>query len=52
MNIEYLWSKIVKKMRGSAIKNSTVDKTSKIDVYRTLIDFKYLEKKWNKQEEQ
>lgn len=31
MNFKYYYSKIIKKLRGSAIKNSSIDKTSKIE---------------------
>jgi acetyltransferase-like isoleucine patch superfamily enzyme len=31
MNLLYIWSKVLKKIRGSAIKNSTIHSTSKVE---------------------
>ncbi|CAL2090697.1 Glycosyl transferase family 1 [Tenacibaculum sp. 190524A05c] len=40
--IQYLWSKIIKKLRGSSIRNSTIHKTSKIEsgsnIYNVSMD--------------
>ena len=42
MNLIYLWSKMFRKLRGSAIKNSSIHKTSKIEagsqIVNTLMD--------------
>lgn len=42
MNLIYYWSKLLKKLRGAAIKNSSIHKTSKIEagsqVVNTLMD--------------
>ena len=32
MSIKYYWSKLFKKLRGSAIKNSSIHKISKIEI--------------------
>ena len=38
MNINYLWSKLIKKIRGVAIHNSCIDKTSKIEAGTQFIN--------------
>jgi acetyltransferase-like isoleucine patch superfamily enzyme len=42
MNLIYLWSKLFNKLRGSAIKNSSIHKTSKVEagsqIVNTLMD--------------
>lgn len=38
MNLEYLWAKFMRKVRGSAIINSCVAKSSKIEAGSTIVD--------------
>lgn len=38
MNLQYYWAKFLKKIRGSAIKNSTIHKTSKVESGSQLVD--------------
>jgi len=38
MNLTYIWSKILKKMRLSALKNCKIDKTSKVESGCNLVD--------------
>lgn len=38
MTLSYIWAKILKKLRGSAIKNSTIHKTSKIESGSNIVD--------------
>jgi len=38
MNISYIWSKILKKIRMSAINNSKIDKTSKVESGSSLVN--------------
>lgn len=38
MNIKYLYSRVLKKMRGSAIANSNIHKTSKVEPGSVVID--------------
>ena len=38
MNLIYLWSKMFKKLRGSAIKNSSIHKTSKIEAGSQIVN--------------
>ena len=40
MNVIYLWSKIIKKLRGSAIKNSLIHKTSKVEAGSQIVNTK------------
>ena len=36
--IEYIWNKILKKIRGRAIKNSVIDKTSKVEAGTLIVN--------------
>lgn len=38
MNILYIWSKLIKKMRGSSIINSTIHKTSKVESGSNIVN--------------
>ena len=38
MNLLYIWSRIIKKIRGSSIKNSRIHKTSKIEAGSQVIN--------------
>jgi acetyltransferase-like isoleucine patch superfamily enzyme len=38
MNLIYLWSKILRKLRGAAIKNSSIHKTSKIEAGSHIVN--------------
>lgn len=40
MTIKYLWAKVLKKMRGSAISNSTIHSTSKVESGSSIVDTK------------
>lgn len=36
--VKYLWSKVFKKIRGAAIKNSVIDKTSKVEAGSSVVN--------------
>ncbi len=38
MNLIYLWAKFIKKIRGSAIIDSRIDKSSKIEAGSTIVN--------------
>ena len=40
-NVGYYWAKFCKKIRGSAIKNSIIDKTSKVEAGSTIVNTKF-----------
>ncbi len=38
MNLLYIWAKLIKKMRGSSLKNCQIDKTSKVESGSNLVN--------------
>tara|TARA_B110000971_G_scaffold210279_1_gene237310 strand:- start:1870 stop:2484 length:615 start_codon:yes stop_codon:yes gene_type:complete len=40
MNLLYIWAKLIKKLRGSAIKNSQIHKTSKVESGSSIVNTK------------
>jgi len=38
MNMKYIWNKLLKKLRGSAIANSSIHKTSKVEAGTQFIN--------------